>query len=510
MSEEVPWQRLNSRLIWVNALRFAISLLPTLLSILVFGQRSNVVEIWAPYIATAAGVFVSTMDFVRWLRTRYRITEEVIEIHTGRFIHKFRSIPRDRIRTVDNKAKLRHRLAGLRVVYISPGGSGTVIRLDAVTKLMAEEIRSRLLGVAITPKDKATTEIVLARVRWYWIFYNMVNIWGLIVAAFVPLTLHGILQIVNVDLFDLIRNIVDWDSLGIWRSAALVLAALSVLSVISLTASFVKENWNFELVRIKTESDTSLLTRQGLFTTREIYREDGRIRGIHLSQPFLWRWMGLTETSVISTGLAGWSLSSSEEASTILPRAPISEAIRVAGAVLQDDSRPLECKLELHPHAALMRRVIWALAIPSGMSGLAFWLGSTGALPMAAWPLPLALIPATLTFALFAYRSLGHALVGEYLVFRCGLSRQTTVALQRRGIIGWKLRQSIFQRCTRMIDVGVSTAAGEGFYHSPDFGYTQAIAFSVDATPMLIAQFLDHEADPWRDSKGHPTKRLVG
>ncbi|MDX3195173.1 PH domain-containing protein [Streptomyces sp. MN03-5084-2B] len=495
-NEEVPWKRLNRRLVWVNATRFILSLLPSAFSIFVLETATGWFEI-APFVfTTTIGVIVSTSDFLRWLRTRYRITDELVEIHSGRIFRKYRSIPRERIRTVDKKAKLRHRLSGLRVVVINSGGSSrkTTVKLDAVTTAMADDLRRELMGSAALDAEERPEETPIARVRWYWVFYNMMNVWVVITVAFVPLTLYPFLQLIDINIFLVIRDGIDWNGLGLGWSIVLAGGAVTVVGALVLVAQFAKDHWNFELVRTTTEDGTALLTRQGLFSTREITREDRRIRGIRISEPLLWRWMGLTETLIISTGLSVWSLSDGEAASAILPRAPISEVRRVAGVVLRDESRPLEAPLRRHPRAALARRLIWALALPAFLSGLVAWLEATNALPAGLWAFPLCAVPLTLLFAFIAYRALGHAHVGRFLVVRCGLARRSTTVLQHEGVIGWKLRQSIFQRRLGLMNVGVATAGGYRFYETPDFGMDQVLGFTGQATPALFEEFLDREA----------------
>jgi len=75
-------------------------------------------------------------------------------------------------------------------------------------------------------------------------------------------------------------------------------------------------------------------------------------------------------------------------------------------------------------------------------------------------------------------------------VVRRGAVQRHTVALQRRAVIGWTLRQSVFQRRGGRMTIGIATAAGTRHYQAPDAGVDQAIAFVRDATPDLAAEFL--------------------
>ncbi|MEU0485045.1 PH domain-containing protein [Streptosporangium sp. NPDC006013] len=502
--EEAPWQRLNSRLALVDATRFVLTILPSVLVTVVFGRGFDA---WPVLIASALGVIVSVMALRRWLTTRFRITEDRVEIRRGMLVRKYRSVPRDRIRTVDTGAKLRHRLTGLRVVTIASGEARTSFKLDAVAKEQAEKIRDDLLGVQRNDADqpevpKRAEETLLARLQWSWFFYNVLSVWAFLAAALFLWSTSLTLQMFDVDLMEIIRDAIGWEALGVGWSIAVGAGGGFLLGTVGLAISFVKERWNFELVRTRTDDGTALLTRQGLFQTREVYRDDRRLRGIHISEPLLSRWMGLAETEVISTGLR-W-IPGSDASSAILPRTHVSEAHRVAVLVLGDEHRPLQAPLRAHPRTALYRRLVGTVLTLGIVAGLLAWLGATGALVRGLWLIPVALIPVGGVLAFVAYRSLGHTMAGPYLVARSGLIRRATVVLQHRGVIGWTLSQSLLQRALGLKTVRVSSAAGARFYEIPDIAADEAVTFIHGGTPELVAEFLaDRPAGDPPPDMGH-------
>ncbi|MGQ0838802.1 PH domain-containing protein [Actinokineospora sp.] len=492
--DEVPWQRLHIRVVWVDAVKLLVSMLPSVLATVVFDLdfSSGTFGLWPVIVVSALGAFSSLNDLLRWWKTRYRVTADRVEIHAGKLVRKHRSVPRDRIRTVDTHARLRHRLSGLRVVSISSGEARQSFKLDALDKRAAAELRRELLGNQAADDEAASPardEDVIARFRWSWIFYNIFSIWALPLGALMLWSAYWAFQVLNVDLLVALNSLIGWNRLGVWWSIGVGVGGTFLVGFLAMALGFVSGNWKFHLVHTTTDGGSALLSRQGLLKTREVYREDKRLRGIHISQPLFWRWIGLTETEVISTGLSSWS--GGEMASTILPRAPIGEARRVARLVLPDGARPLEAPLRRHPRTALYRRLVWALTVPAILTAALAVLGSTGALPAWVWLIAAAMPVVTVPLAVVAYRSLGHTLDGEYLVLRCGLSRQTTAALQRQAIIGWKLRRSPVQRLFRLMTVGVSTAAGTRYYQAPDIAVKNAISFTRESTPDLVAQFLE-------------------
>ncbi|MDI6105156.1 PH domain-containing protein [Actinoplanes sp. NEAU-A12] len=492
-------------MVWVDAVMVVLSFIPTVLVWWVFDIDfdDGSFGIWPALVTTTLGVTGAVGDLVRWMKTWYRVTDERIELRSGWLTRKYRSVPRDRIRSVDTTAKPRHRVAGLRVVHISSGEAQLSFKLDAVTKQTAEELRRELLiggtaGIAASEEDAASEETPapgrdetpIAELNWRWIWYNLINIWAFIVAALLLWGLFWLLQIFNIDLRDLIAKVIDWEALGQTWSIVVAIGGTFLIGVAGLAFGFVNENWNFQLVRTTTEKGTALLTRQGLFDTREVFRDDRRLRGIHLSQPLFWRWIGLTETEVVSTGL-GHRASNGEPASSILPRAPIGEVLRVAALVLPDGVRPLEAPLLAHPQSALYRRFVSTVVGLAGWAGLLYWMDVTGAVPSWTWLSLLALIPFGLVFSVIGYRALGHAIVGPYLVLRSGVSRLSTLALQRPAVIGWSMQESLLQRALGLVNVGVATAAGARHYKALDLSPAQAVALIHQTAPGLIDDFLE-------------------
>lgn len=139
--------------------------------------------------------------------------------------------------------------------------------------------------------------------------------------------------------------------------------------------------------------------------------------------------------------------------------------------------------------------------MPAGAAAILCAYGVTGAIPAGWWPAPLALVPVSVPLAVVAYRALGHALAGPYLLLREGATTRHTVALQHRAVIGWSVRQSVFQRWGGRVTLGVATAAGEKHYEAHDAGLRQALALITGATPELAAHFVESTGSPEHDRK---------
>lgn len=522
------WRRLSVRVVWVDLAQTVLSLLPGVIAITVFGQTSAA-SLWPVAAVAVFGVVGSVADILRWAFTRYRISATEVERMTGIFVRQRRSVRRERIRSVDTHAKLRHRIGGLRVVTIGAGqqtGTGeAALALDALSKTDAERLSRELLdataparaalavdratatAAAVTPPSEqgdltpddaqaATAQTegaaeavepeVLATLRPWWVVYNVFSIWAFVTAAGLLWGLFWLLSTFGIDIVAAVRGAIDWSALGWWGIAAVSLLVTGVIGAIGMGVNFLTGFWRFELARVRAGGRSYLRTRRGLFSTREVNRDEERMRGLTIGEPLLWRWMGMADTNVITTGLNVWDL---EEPTAILPRGPIRVARGVAERVLGDPS-PLDVPLPRHPGAALRRRLWWATFVAAVPAAALVVPIVSGAIPP--WPLWLVLglwvIALLLAFA--AYRALGHAITGDYLVVRSGMLSRSTSALRRDAVSTIAVRQSILQRRLGLSTVSAMTAAGWSAYEAPDVAHSESVAFAAAAAPGLLQEFV--------------------
>lgn len=493
------WARLDSRVIWVDLARMALSLVPLFATSVLFGGQVDGSVLWPAAIIAVTGVLASVGDLLRWVKTRYRVTGELLEVRTGLVVRSHRTIRRDRIRSVDTTAKLRHRLAGLRVVTIRAGdrtatGETAKLVLDAVSSATADLLQAELPAGSRTrvPATSAEPggaepagETVLATFRWRWLPYNAFTVWAFLSAAGLGWGAHWLGSSVGFDLAGLVLGTIERAALPTAWTITLAVLLAGALGVVAVGVAWVAEHWRFRLVRADTPTGTVLRTSHGLFRTRRVDRDEQRLRGVELRRPLLWRWTTATETSVVSTGLAAAGMRAG--GATVLPKAPAADALRVAVAVLGDDA-PLRAPLTPHPVAALRRRLVWAVAISAVVTAAAWWLGGNTSLPERLWLVGAGLAPVALGLALLAYRSLGHALVGRHLVTSYGLNR-TTAVLRRGAVIGVTFRQSVPQRRLGLITLRATTAAGRGVYAAPDLSVADGVALADATVPGLLTPY---------------------
>ncbi|GAA1862286.1 hypothetical protein GCM10009836_48200 [Pseudonocardia ailaonensis] len=561
-SPDAPWRRLDARMLVVAPARALIRLVPVLVVLLITGRSDDPIRLWISVGITALVVLAGV---VRWRTTQYRITPERVELHSGWVRRQRRSVPRDRIRTVDLTATPLHRLFRLNVVVVRAAGTGTEHRhggleLDAVGAAEGDSLRAELLdrvevapprvggdapvaphlpapSLASDPSDTAATPdgsappdgsaqtaavgppgpgaatgtvgtgapaarepvarrsapstVELARLHWSWV-------------RFAPLTFSALAGVgaIAAAAFNLLNELgLSPRRIGVeaaaerlartplWAAIGLVGAVLLLVAVVGSVVLFVERWWGYRLTRESQDGARwgRLQVRRGLLTTRSLSVAEDRIRGVAVHEPLLLRAGRGAQARVLSTGLGR-----DAQGGALQPPAPRAEAHRVAAAALarlHPDVRPDPTRTPLtrHPPAATRRRFTRAL-VPAGLLLVATVVaGEVWPALGWLWPVALFLVPLAALLALDRARALGHALSPVYLVSRLGGLSRRTVALQRSGVIGWRVRQSPFQRRAGVVTLEAVTAAGQGGYPVLDIAPGTAVALIDKVSPGLTS-----------------------
>ncbi|GAA1840084.1 hypothetical protein GCM10009772_17130 [Pseudonocardia alni subsp. carboxydivorans] len=531
--DEVGWRRLPGRMLLVGPATALLRLAPALVVLVLFGAGSgNSTQVW---IAGAAVVVAVAVGVVRWRTTRYRITDERVELHSGLLNRQRRSVPRDRIRTVDLTAPLLHRLVGLSVVKVGSGQSGSDagLDLDAVTTDEAERLRRELLArpapargpAAVaggTGADRARVEgdgadgngadgdaagrngtvgpadpvepagEELDRIHWSSLRFAPLTVSSLAAIGALAGAGWNVLNETGLDP----RSLPGADTVAGELSAApvwaTVLVAVGLLLLVMVAGSivlFVERWWDYRLSR---EPDGTLRVRRGLLTKRSLSVSEQRLRGVTVSEPLLVRALGGgAQAGALTVGLAGEDSDSGGGA--LGPPVPGADADAVAATAARATGPVTDGPLRAHPARARTRRLVRAVGpalVPVAALGALAWFDA------AVWPVVVGpmVVGATLVLlavplALDRYRALGHRLDERYLVARHGSLLRTTTALRRDGVIGWRVRQSLFQRRAGVLTLEATTAAGGGAVQVLDLDPADAVALMAAVTPDAVAPF---------------------
>lgn len=434
---------------------------------------------------------VLAYEAVRLRTTRYRVTETRVEMHTGVLFKSRRSLARERIRSVDLTANPLERAFGLTRVKVGTGetgsGSGSTteqtLTLDSVHRTEADRLRRELLrrGAAVDLE----TEGRLATWEPGWLKYAPLSfltpmLAGVAVGATFQLAdwfgRGGLPVEVTADLVE---------AYGAWTVLG---GGLVVLLLCGAVASLALQGEAWWRHRLDRESGGTLRVRRGLMIARSLSLEEERIRGIEIVEPLGVRTAGAGRLDVVAIGLK--TDQEGSDLSTLVPAAPLDKTLAAAEAVIG----PLETGLTAHPKSALVRRLRWAVVTVVAVAVLAtaaHLLWSMPALLSAAVVLAAVSISAFAVWTAFdSYASLGHAAGPRYLVSRRGSIRRATVHLDRSGIIGWRIQQSVFQQRMGLMTLDATTAAGKGHYAVIDADEHEILDFADDAVPDLLRPFL--------------------
>ncbi|MER5264893.1 PH domain-containing protein [Actinosynnema sp. NPDC002837] len=544
----VDWHRLDVRMLVVRPLNELLGLVPLFVGLIVLGKG----ETWRILLSVGVIVAIVLFGLLRWITTRYRITTEQVEMHTGLLVRKRLAVPRDRIRTVDLTAKLGHRLFGLSAIRVGtgqrdqPGEDG--LTLDAVSSAEAERLRVLLLTIAKAEAPAVAEEerpgVVLSEWDNRWLRYAPLTLSGLVAAGALFGFVMNFARELDIEVFEPMSEAAHWVvAQPIGLTVAVFAAVVLLVATFGSVLVYVVQFWGYRLTR---EPDDTVRVRRGLLTTRSVSVAEQRLRGVELVEPLLLRAGRGAHAKTVTTGLGRKG-----ESNLLLPPAPVAEAHRVSAEVLRSTTdwaattdragtadwaattgqpgtaeraattdwtataehagtaeqagtgdrdgtndpvttadragaSPTRTPLRRHPIAALRRRMVRAVVPLLVPAAVLAWFA-----PSWTWQVVLALVPFSAALGWDRYRSLGHALTDRHLLARAGSAVRETVALQRTGIIGWRISRSFFQRRAGLVTITATTAAGDGAYHVVDVGEADGLALADEAVPGLLRPFLE-------------------
>jgi putative membrane protein len=489
------WQRLDPRMLLVYPVKELIRFLPVLVGLFIAGTASGGSGDWWHFFGVVVPVSLGVM---RYFTTYFRIADQRVELRRGLLNRHVLSTPLDRVRTVDITASPIHRLLGLTTVRVGTGTASNDdedrLDLDGLPAERARQLRADLLLVGVAERAGTTDQpppadrtVLVFDPRW--VRFAPLTSSGLVIAA---ATLGVITQAVNTfggfNRLDPQRFADDASGWSVWAAVPLGLVALALVVALLSIGGYVLTNWGFTLTRTGSARGGAWHLRRGLLTTRETTLDVERVRGVSVGEPLGLRLAGGGRTSAIVTGLDRQQSGSS----VLVPPAPRSVVLRVAGAVLGTDA-PLTAPLLDHGPRARTRRFTRALT-PAGIVLVAALLLVLLA-DTPAWVLAIAAlgVPVALALAADRARALGHALVDGHVVARSGCLDRRREALEVGGVIGWNFRSTWFQRRAGLTSLVATTAGGRQAVTVPDVPEQAALSLARAALPELLGQFLVSE-----------------
>lgn len=286
---------------------------------------------------TVIGIAIIGMitGLLSWWFTRYGFDGDALRIDSGVLNRRSRRVRLDRLQAVDINRPLAGRLLGVSELRLEVAGGGKAeaplqyLAVDDAVRLRAE-LLARAAGIdADTPEapERVVHQVPLDRLVWSTVLSG----------AFVT----GVVFIVGIAIAFLF-----------FRDSDVTVGVLSSMlpGVIAIGAALwgqLGRNFAFVLA----ESPDGYRIRKGLLDTQHQTVPPGRVQGVAMRQPLLWRQKGWVRLDVDVAGYSGESSDDSQRTSTLLPVATYGEAAEVLRHVLPGTD-PLSVPLSRAPRPA--------------------------------------------------------------------------------------------------------------------------------------------------------------
>lgn len=466
-----PARRTSPRIVLVHTVTFrqARQFVPVLIPVVATTGLDGVGTIAA--LVVGVTLFSLVIAAVSWWRFGYTDGPAAVVVTRGLLSRSVRTVPNDRIRGVEVEAPALHRLFGLvRVRIDAAAGSADEeeeMVVDGIPRAEGDRLRVAVLthrgAPAVPAQDTAPAEEQLSRWNNRWLLYAP------LVGSYLALPLAGVGALLRLsqelpgDPLDAVQVL---DVPAGWGIGAAVVGMLLLVLAGSVVGAAVV-NWRFRLAR----RGSSLVAVRGLLTRRHTELELDRIRGVTVSEGLGMRLVGAARAGALVTGLGD-----AERRGQLLPLGPRTEAWSLTHRLV-DDPGPLRA----HPVAALRRRLlrvlIAGLLVTAGGAVLATTLGR--------WELlgaGVALTVLGVPVARGLYASLGHAAGPRSFSVRRGWLVREQAVLERRAVVAWEVRQSLFQRRAGLATVTACVGAGSGGYPAVDMAADDVAGFALAAS----------------------------
>ncbi|GAB3850542.1 PH domain-containing protein [Nesterenkonia populi] len=301
--------------------------------------------------------------FLGWWFTRYKITDEHVMVKSGVFVRQHRQARIDRVQSVDLRQPLLARLTGLAELKFEVAeGDATAVTLSFVRRSEAEELRSEIMDRAAGRNDRAADaaghadggpgaglsedgapaprpdaaapqpgggpERFIAKVPTGRLIGSIVL--GPVVGVVVFITVLAAVAAGVITVIPALFGDAD-NPAGVWMVIVGGIGAVPFLIPVALGMVFtVWGQLNSSYGFTATMTDAGLRLRYGLTTTNAQTVPPGRVQGLSIRQPLLWRIPGWFQMNVT---VAGYGLDARNQ---VLPVGTKDEVMAIAAEIFPD------------------------------------------------------------------------------------------------------------------------------------------------------------------------------
>lgn len=269
-------------------------------------------------VAIASAVVGGVYFWLAWRVSRYRLEGPDLVVETGVVFKRSRRVPLARLQAVDVVQPLLARMLGLGELRLEvAGGKSSDATLAYLDMDVAREVRNDLLALAAGLRDDVDTEPAPPEAHEAVVATTS----AAVLVASMLLSAFGVVFVL-VTAGVVVGAIVSGE-------AAVALGALPPLVLglgSTIWAQFAK---NFGT--IVADSPDGLRIRRGLIETRSQTVPPGRVQGVVVQEPWLWRRIGWAKAAAT---VAGYGRRDTATSTTLLPVADLHVIVHVARRAL--------------------------------------------------------------------------------------------------------------------------------------------------------------------------------
>ncbi|HEU5126738.1 MAG TPA: PH domain-containing protein [Glycomyces sp.] len=283
-------------------------------------------------IAILAGAVGAVSGLLSWRFTGYRVVGGELQITEGVLIRKSRTLPLERLQSIEVAQPLRARIFGLAQLRIEvAGASETEAPLSYLKLGEAQELREELLklsGRREAPASEAAEAAEpdegtpIARVGASRL------IAGTVLESLPPTVIAVGLLVAFGAVLNAVLNARGVET-EVWQAAG-VPFLFGLLTSVLQTGAGVLRNWGFTLSRV----DGRLRVERGLTEKHSNVVPLGRVTAVSVQTPVMWRLKGWRRVQVSTASIAQQGAEGLVHGSALLPVGAVAEAELVAGTAL--------------------------------------------------------------------------------------------------------------------------------------------------------------------------------
>lgn len=469
-SDSMDWQRVSPLFTVHHLLRFLRELAgtnPGALAGMVAGAWAFIsrAPILAAFTALALALIGIGLLIAAWLRFRYRVSSDAVQLQQGVFTRHRLTLQFQRIQNIRIERPPYLRVFGLARLSIESAGSASQeVHLPGIPEAMAEQLRDQALagnvgsgeasqGESNDPAPPPEYKVLLTRRPRDIVVYGIsspIILWGaVVISSILGLATQrlGPEENDNGNAEQLEALIPDGMAIA-WVVGPFLVSVVLLLVAMSIVMALIR----YHGYRLECDEDRYRL-HSGLLTRREQMVRHHKIQHLHLAQNLVARFFRRRHLNCYQIGSMGAELPDGSGNSLVAPALTMAEQHAMVSRLCPG----------LDLNNLIFTPVSPRYMLPKGIFWFTIWLGllilaAAGALPVLA---VLVLAPVLAGLIWRNWKRQGWAMEGDYLVLRGGLFGCHYTLFS--GFRGQKLRlyQSPLQRRVGLANLLVRLSSGQ-------------------------------------------------